>query len=187
MSKATSLLPGSTPNMAVAAGSLACVERVRFGCGVAGVAVGACVGVGSGVGVAVGACVGVGVAVGACVGVGSGVGTIEVAVGSGVTMGTGVDVGVAGGGDFGVFVGASVLVGNSVVAGGDPPSHADSIAMASKLSSPIHTMRRMDAVTASPSRKMNANGCLFLCPPLPSSTRLAGLVSPKNLKCQSES
>ena len=150
-------------------------------------------GVGSGVGVAVGSLrwcgiatgvgSGVGVAVGAC----GGVGTIEVAVGSGVTMGTGVDVGVAGGGDLGVFVGASVLVGSSVVAGGDPPSHADSIAMASKLSSPIHTMRRMDSVTAPPSRKMNANGCLFLCPPLPSSTRLAGLVSPKNLTRQSES
>ena len=158
-------------------------------------------GVGSGVGVAVGACVGVGsgvgtieVAVGSGVTMGTGVdvgvaggGTIEVAVGSGVTMGTGVDVGVAGGGDLGVFVGASVLVGSSVVAGGDPPSHADSIAMASKLSSPIHTMRRMDSVTAPPSRKMNANGCLFLCPPLPSSTRLAGLVSPKNLTRQSES
>ena len=80
----------------------------------------------------------------------------------GVTMGTGVDVGVAGGGDLGVFVGASVLVGSSVVAGGDPPSHADSIAMASKLSSPIHTMRRMDTVTASPSRKMNATQPLWL-------------------------
>ena len=73
----------------------------------------------------------------------------EVAVDSEGAVGTSVAVGVSDGGEVRILVGAGVLVDSSVAVGIDPSPHADSIATASKLTSPVHTIRRTDSLNIS--------------------------------------
>ena len=54
-----------------------------------------------------------------------------------------------------------MLVGRSVGAGDDPSSHADSKAAASKHTSPIHIIGRMDCPNTLPTGDVNANCCLL--------------------------
>ena len=81
-----------------------------------------------------------GVAVGACVGVGLNDDDGPVAVDSGTSVGTGADVGVSDGSDSGVLTRAEVVVGSSVAADGGLSSHADNIATARQLASPARTI-----------------------------------------------